>query len=222
MKISRSLLKMVMCSGILLISGCSTFERIGGDIVELGDALGFSLLQDILTREKIDEDLRIARAAGTPLTDPARRQDLEKIYGMISKTTKATKYSDNRIKIHSDGSLTGSNDRSELDFFIRAAAETLHEGYDGFVVVHLDYYKAGPQFFSLTPNLNLSSERWIGTYEGFLKHRNEQNMFDTRSGISRKVRQGVILMVKDEDFPNRDRFDAWQIYSNLIEARYAL
>jgi len=55
-----------------------------------------------------------------------------------------------------------------------------------------------------------------------LRHRNEQNMFETRSGMNRKVRHGIILMVMDEQFPNRDRFDARDMYFNLIEARYAL
>ena len=222
MKITRSLLKIVTCSSVLLISGCSTLDKAGSGVAEIGNALSFSALSSLFVKNKVSDELRIARADGVPLVEAPRHQDLQKIYSKISKTTKATKYSDNRIKIHSDGALIGSNDRSELDFFIRAAAETLHEGYDGFVVVHLDYYNPGPRILSLTPNVNFSSERWIGTYESFLQHRNDQNMFETRSGINRKVRQGVILMVNDEEFPNRDRFDAWQIYSNLIEARYAL
>lgn len=222
MQVSNIFFNILAIASLALVPACSTVGKVKSDTINFGDALTFSLLSDILGRHEIDEDLRQARENGLSLMDPARRADLERIYKKVSNSTNARKYSDNRIKIHSDGAFTGSNDRSELDFFIRAAAETLNEGYDGFVIVHLDYYKPGPQLLSLTPNLSLSSERWIGTYENFLQHRNEKNIFETRAGVNRKVRQGVILLVNKEDFPNRDRFDAWQIYSNLIEARYAL
>lgn len=222
MKLSNIFFSMIAISSLTLLHACSTLDKVKDDALHFGDDLTFSLLSDILGRYEIDDDLRKAREEGLSLMDPARRADLERIYKKVSDSTQATKYSDNRIKIHSDGTLIGSNDRSELDFFIRSAVEAINEGYDGFVIVHLDYYKPGPQILAIKPNLSLSSERWIGTYESFLQHRNEQNMFGTRSGINRKVRQGVILLVNEEDFPNRDRFDAWQIYSNLIEARYAL
>lgn len=222
MKLSTILCNAIAVSSLTLISACSTLDKVKDDAIHFGDDLTSSLLPDILGKYEIDEDLRQAREDGLSLIDPARRADLERIYKKVTDSTKAIKYSDNRIKIHSDGALLGSTDRSELDFFIRAAVETINEGYDGFVVVHLDYYKPGPQFLSLTPNLSFSSERWIGTYENFLQHRNEQNMFETRSGVNRKVRQGVILLVNKEEFPNRDRFDALQIYANLIETRYAL
>lgn len=222
MKIRRHLFLALASSGLFLTPACSTSSQVQRSFLEFGDTITFNLLSDLLTTNEEEKALKDARAQGLPLMNPARRADLDKIYKEVSHSTKATKYSDNRIKIHSDGALIGTNDRSELDFFIRAAAETLTEGYDGFVVVHLDYYKPGPRLLSLTPNLNMSSDRWIGTYESFLRHRNEKNMFETRSGVNRKVRQGVILMINDADFPNRDRFDATQIYQNLIEARYGL
>jgi len=224
MTLRRPICLVLACASISLTNACSTItspDRPNG-LKSLSELPPFSLLTDILTTTEDERAIRDARAQGLSLMDPSRKPDLDQVFKAVYNATKATKYSDNRIKIHSDGAIIGSNDRSELDFFIRAAAETLQEGYDGFVVVHLDYYKAGPQLFSLTPNLNFSSDRWIGTYEGFLKHRNEHNMFETRSGVNRKVRQGVILMVKDDDFPNRDRFDASEIYLNLLETRFNL
>lgn len=222
MSLSNIFFNMMAISSLVFLQACSTLDKVKDDALHFGDDLTFSLLSDILGGYEIDDDLRQAREKGLALTDAARKADLDRIYKKVISSTKATKYSDNRIKIHSNGALIGSTDRSELDFFIRAAVETLNEGYDGFVVVHLDYYKPGSQILPLTPSLNLSSQRWIGTYESFLQHRNEQNMFESKSGVNRKVRQGVILLVNEKDFPNRDRFDAWQIYSNLIEARYAL
>ena len=211
-----------VCMSLLFVSGCKTVTDQNSASGELRHAGPFSALTNILTTSEKQKALDEARAQGLTLMDPARKADLDKIYAKVLEETRATKYSDNRVKIHSHGALLGSNDRSELDFFIRASAEVLNEGYDGFVIVHLDYSSPRPQLFSLTPNLTFSDDRWIGTYESFLTNRNEQNIFETRSGINRKVRDGVILLLNDEDFPNRDRFNASQIYMNLIEARFDL
>lgn len=208
------------------ITGVVSCTTTSGESVEnFSDVLKtspFKSLKMLLKTSEEKRELREARAKGYALTHPERAADLRKTFSKVYKNTTARKYSDNRVRINSDGALIGSNDKSELDFFVRAAAETLNAGYDGFVVVHLDYFKPGPQLFALTPNMNLSSDRWIGTYENFLRHRNEQNIFSTRSGMNRKVRHGVILMIKSDEFPNRDRFNAADMYVNLMEARYAL
>lgn len=204
------------------LTGCSTMPKTPTEVDPDVKANLLSSLTNFFKPSDQDVKLNAAREQHLPLTHADRRQDLETTHERVMNSTDAILFSDNRVKIMSEGALIGSNERSELDFFIRSATEALNAGYDGFVIVHLDYHNPGPQFLPLTPSISLSSDRWIGTYEQFLVHRNEQNLFAKRSSVNRKVRQGVILLVKDEQFPNRERFNATEIYFNLIEARYAL
>lgn len=150
------------------------------------------------------------------LTDPAREDDLMRVWYDIIKWTDALKLSDQRLSINSRGRFFGSKRHSETNFFIRASAETMREGYDGFVIVHLDYLDVRPKLISITPDISFAGKRWIGNYEDFRENLNEQNMFSGPKKARRKTMDGVIMMVNDEDYPNRDRFDANEIYMNYL------
>ena len=64
--------------------------------------------------------------------------------------------------------------------------------------------------------MSFSSRRWIGNYEDFRENLNEQNMFDSKKKAGKKTMDGVILMLNDDQYPNRDRFNAKEIYLNYL------
>ena len=176
-------------------------------------------LVDGPTADDIEAQQRKEALRKLPITHPDRAVELTKIWDNVNKWTTAMPLSDDRISIRSDGSLFNGKGRSEHKVFIRAAAETLRSGHDGFVIVHLDYHDVKPQFLSLTPKVTFASKRWIGNFEDFRENRNEQNMFDSRSSVGNKILDGVIMVVKEDEFPNRDRFSAKEIYLNYLTYR---
>ena len=151
-----------------------------------------------------------------PITHPDRQQEFNNIWRAISRATKAVPISDNRVRISSKGTLATKDDKSQQNFLIRAAAETLRAKKDGFAILHLDYFTQGPSLQSLTPEINLSGRRWIGNYEELLDNRNDQTLFARRRTIKNKAMDGVILMLNEDEFRNRDRFSADEVYLNLL------
>lgn len=198
------------------LSSCQTMVAKGPGFMDSAPVADLMAIFHPLSPE---EKARREYITSLPITHPDRSEEFNKIWRNISKHTSALPVSDKRIKIKSDGMLLDKHETSETGFFIRAAAETLKAGHDGFVIVHLDYYSPGPKLFQITPDMNFSSRSWIGNYEDFLDHRNEQNMFSSRGKTMRKVRDGVILMVDKTEFPNRDRFSANEIYLNYMNAK---
>lgn len=175
----------------------------------------------IKKRQVLSAEKRAQRdyLASLPITHPERKAEFDVLWGHLQKGTKSYPISDKRIRVEADATLFSDQDITEQNFFIRASAETLKAGHDGFVVVHLDYHKPAPTLGSFIPDMNFSSRRWMGNFEDFLDNKNEQNMFSTRGQVRRKAIDGIILMVDDEDYPNRDRFSANEIYFNLLDAK---
>lgn len=179
------------------------------------------IIELIQKRQTLSAEKRARRdyLATFPITHPERKAEFDVLWGHLQSATVSYPVSDKRLRVKADATLFSNQDITEQNFFIRAAAETLKAGHDGFVVVHLDYYKPAPNIGSLIPDMNFSSRRWIGNYEDFLDNKNEQNMFSSRGQVRRKALDGVILMIDDEDYPNRDRFSANEIYFNLLDAK---
>ena len=177
--------------------------------------------------QKISDEIRHKEIEKLPITDPLRKEEFFEVLNNVSNHTKAIPLSDNRLRIstrntvffHNQGPMLSGENLTEQNFFIRAAAETLKAGYDGFAIVHIDYYKTGVKLINLTPSISFSSQRWIGTYEDFLDNKNEQNMFSSRRKVEKKMMDGIIIMLNNEDHPNRKRFSADEIYLNLITYR---
>ena len=167
--------------------------------------------EEDLEKQRIKREL-----AALPITHPRRQEEFSKIWKNVVRHTETMPISDGRIRIRSEGTLFAGENISEQNFFIRAAAETIKSGHDGFVVMHLDYYSPTPRILRLTPNVTFNSRRWLGNYEDFLENRNEQNMFSSRTAVENKILDGVILVMNEDDYPNRDRFDAQDIYLNLL------
>lgn len=199
----------------LLLSACYTAEdgRKGLSIPGVKD-----LAQLISGPSEEEKAARARRDAlrSLHLTDAARKEDLDEVWEDITNWTDARVLSDGRLSVRSKGRFFGSKRHSETNFFIRAAAETMRNDYDGFVIVHMDYFDVAPKLFSLTPDLSLGGRRWIGNYEDFRENMNEQNLFGNTEKAGKKTMDGVILMINDEDFPNRDRFNANEIYLNYL------
>jgi len=206
-QLTVSLLAVTLSTGF--IGGCSTSTR--GYQIEPSE-------QEVLETEhlKLIEQENEARLTALPITHPERQSELDELWNHLLSYTKAMPVSDNRVRIRSAGTSFASDDVSEQNFLLRAAAETLLAKKDGFVVMHLDYYKDGLRLPSLTPGLGLSSRRWIGNYEDLLENRNEQNIFSSRRRVRNKAMDGVILLLDKEEFPNRDRFTASEVYLNLL------
>jgi len=157
-----------------------------------------------------------AQAAGLPITHPERAEEFKLLWGDIGAHTTAIPISDSRVRIQSKGKLISGEDKPAHNFLIRAASETINAKKDGFVILHVDYVSSGSILPSISPSLNISSRGWIGTYEDFLEDRNEQNIFSGNNAIKKKAVDGVIMMIDKDEFPNRDRFTASEIYSNLL------
>lgn len=168
------------------------------------------------SEESLVERERKAKLAALPITHPDRKADLDDWWSHLYSHTKAIPISDNRFRVSASGTSFAKDDISEQNFLIRAAAETLQAKKDGFVVMQLNYHNDGFAFPSLASNIGLSSKRWIGNYEDFRENRNEQNIFSGRRSIRNKAMDGVILMLDKDEFPNRDRFSALELYSNLL------
>lgn len=202
------------------LAGCSTIKAPKlPPAPQLNKLPPFVQIIDLLKRRNrvsTEEHIRLSKL---PITHPDRDKEFNKIWRRITKDTKSIPISDKRLRIDADGTLFGGKNISEQNFFIRAAAETLKAGHDGFVVVHLDYFSPGPNLLKLVPDMNFSSRRWIGNYEDFLENRNEQNMFSSRRKVEKKGLDGVIYMLDKTDYPNRDRFSANEIYQNLLDYR---
>lgn len=210
----------IALSGTIGLMGCSTIKPPKlPPAPQLNKLPPFVQIIDLLkgkNRISTEEHMRISKL---PITHPERAKEFNKLWRRISKDTRSIPISDKRLRIDADGTLFGGENISEQNFFIRAAAETLKAGHDGFVVVHLDYFSPGPDLLKLVPDMNFSSRRWIGNYEDFLDNRNEQNMFSSRRKVEKKGLDGVIYMLNKEDHPNRDRFSANEIYLNLLNYR---
>ncbi|MEP3890290.1 MAG: hypothetical protein ABJN69_07465 [Hellea sp.] len=202
------------------LAGCSTLKAPKlPPAPQLNKLPPFVQIIDLLSgRNKVSTEEHI-RLSALPITHPDRAKEFNKIWRRISRDTNSIPISDKRLRIDADGTLFGGENISEQNFFIRAAAETLKAGHDGFVVVHLDYFSPGPDLLKLVPDMNFSSRRWIGNYEDFLDNRNEQNMFSSRGKVEKKGLDGVIYMLNADDHPNRSRFSANEIYNNLINYR---
>lgn len=203
-----------VCAAALLASCASINDPFEGMNVPVLTNL-VQILKGPTAEEKEARARKIALRS-LHLTDPAREEDLNKVWKDIVIWTEARLLSDSRLSIRSKGRFFGSKRHSETNFFIRAAAETMRNEYDGFVIVHMDYFDVAPKIFSLTPDISLGGRRWIGNYENFRENMNEQNLFDNPEKAGRKTMDGVILMMNDEDFPNRDRFNANEIYLNYL------
>lgn len=162
-----------------------------------------------------DQALKAALAA-LPITHPDRKEDFDEWWSHLVSHTKAISISDNRVNIQASGTTFAKEDISQHNFLLRAAAETLRAEKDGFVITQLDYHNDGIPLPSLGPSLNISNRRWIGNYEDLREDRNEQNIFSSRRNIRNKAIDGVILQLNKDEFPNRDRFSASELYSNLL------
>lgn len=198
-----------------LLSACYTAED-GRKGLSLPGISDLAQLLGGPTAEEKEAKARKLALRSLHLTDPAREDDLNEVWKDIVVWTDARLLSDSRLSIRSKGRFFGSKRHSETNFFIRAAAETMRNDYDGFVIVHMDYFGVAPKIFSLTPDISLGGRRWIGNYENFRENMNEQNLFDNPEKAGRKTMDGVILMMNKEDFPNRDRFNANEIYLNYL------
>lgn len=166
-----------------------------------------------------DETLNVqerARLAALSITHPDREKEFDEMWDDLYAHTKSIPISDNRIRIRAKGAHLSGRETSEQNFLLRAATETLRSKKDGFVIMHLDYHNDGLTIPSLAPNLSLSSRRWIGNYEDLREDRNEQNMFSSRRKVRKKALDGVIIQMNKDDFPNRERFSASEIYLNLF------
>lgn len=205
----------ITAGSALLMSACYTADdgRKGVDLPIVSD-LG-RLINGPTPAEK-EAKARKKEILQLHLTDPRRERDYARVWRHITNWTDARKLSDQRMSIRAKGKYLGNKRRSETNFFIRAAAETIRNDYDGFVIVHMDYFDVTPKLPSLTPNITLGGRRWIGNYEDFRDNMNEQNLFSDVSKAGRKTMDGVILMLNADEFPNRDRFNANEIYMNYL------
>lgn len=205
-QLTLSLLAGSLSTGI--IGGCATTDN--------SEKIPSPRLDQMLgsqSRTKTEEE----KLSALSITHPGREKELDEMWADVTKHTEATVMSDNRMRIKAKGKVFSRRNISEHNFFIRAAAETLRRGKDGFVIKQIDFYSEGAPWSFLSPSLNLSSSSWIGNYEDFRENRNEQNIFSSRRSIRNKAMDGVILLLDKTEFPNRDRFTAHEIYLNLLD-----
>jgi len=193
-----------------LLAGTLTLPLGACSTTSARSILGGPTKRQILARE---EEARLAKFH---ITHPERQEEFNALWKYIHEHTNATPISDGRIRIESTGRILFKNKSSEENFLIRAASETLLAKKSGFVITHLDYFRNGLPLPSLASNISLSGRRWIGNYEDLRKDRNEQNLLSSRGKTLNKAIDGVILLLNKDEFPNRDRFSANELYMNLI------
>lgn len=182
----------------------------------LAGSFSTGVLGGCSTTRRVEDVAQEARLASLSITHPERQGEFNKILRSVASHTDAMVVSDSRVRIQSNGTLFNGKNISEQNFFIRAASETLKQGKEGFVVKQIDFVRTGTPWAFLGSNLNLSTRSWIGNYEDFRANRNEQNIFSSQSSISNKGMEGVILLLDKDEFPNRDRFTAADIYLNIV------
>ncbi len=201
----------------VILSGCATHSS-----TKAKNLSPFAKISQLINgpSETETEEIRLKEdLQKLPITDPRRQDDLNRLWYKVAEMTEAMPLSDNRIHIKSKGGILFiTEQKTEHNFFIRAAAETLRSGNDGFVIVHLDYYNAYPKPLSFVPQIQTSSRPWIGNYEDFRRNRSEQNMFSGGEGDGKRI-DGVIMVLSDETYPNRERFSAEEIYLNYLTYR---
>ena len=168
-----------------------------------------------LEQRRLNNELR-----KLPITDPLREADLNDVWYHSTKYTKSMPVADNRIQISSYGTLIRGSDYTEQNFFIRASAETLRSGYDGFVILHMEYRDTKPKVLSFIPDTPFLSKLWIGNYEDYSLNRHQQNLFSGGKAGGKTIK-AVILVLDEAEYPTRDRFSAQEIFDNYLSHRAA-
>ncbi len=214
-KFSKFAMSAVIVCGLTL-SGCQTGKSPTSLLTAITPFDEIIKLLKGPSSEELAAKTRKAELRKLPILDPKRWDDQVALWQDVAKASEAQPLSDQRVRIKAKGSIFGGPRHSETNFFIRAAGETKRSGYDGFVIVHMDYFSTMPKLISLTPSISFSSRRWIGNYEDFRENLNEQNMFSSKKKAGKKTMDGVILMLNKDEFRNRDRFNAEEIYLNYL------
>lgn len=188
------------CAACLSISACSSLPKVPSPLSGIKSAVAapFSIFRDERTPEQKRDDRIIAA------------------YDSVTSKTDVRVLPGDRLQVSTRGRLPGSLNRLEDAFLIRAAAETINQDFDGFIIVYVDYEDSGFKFFT-SPIETYPEAVEISTYEDFLVHTEEQNFFASRSARSQKRLQGIVIMVNAEDHPNGRYFGARDTYDAMIE-----
>ena len=150
------------------------------------------------------------------MTEQERREaERSKAWNKLTHRTTVQAVGNNRLEIEARGSLGNGIQKVEDTFLTRAAAETVREGYDGFVITYLTYESEFP--VSFTNGFTSFPETVdISTYEEFLSYSKEQRIMVSAGAMNFKRIKGVIVMVKKDDRRYGTYFDADDLFENFI------
>lgn len=185
---------------------CVSFSIIVGCASVLGDS-------GLAPREVFQSFL----SGSKPLSDYERQElDRSKAWKTLVGRSEVQSISNARLEIEASGSLGNGIQKVEDTFLTRAAAETLREGYDGFVIRYLAYESQFPVSMSNGFTTFPETVR-IDSYEEFLSYSREQRLFLSAGGMGFKKISGVIEMHNDGDDSHIEFFDARELFENFIE-----
>jgi hypothetical protein len=183
-------------------------------------ALAFSLLSACansgLPNPNFGEMIRNIFPSFERMTEQERREaNRSKAWDKLTFRTSVQAVGNNRLEIEARGSLGKGIQKVEDTFLTRAAAETIREGYDGFIISYLDYESQFP--VSMTNGFTSFPETVeISTYEEFLSYSKEQRIMMSAGAMNFKKIRGVIVMLKEEDNRLGAYFDADELFENFI------
>lgn len=145
------------------------------------------------------------------------KRKVDRAWGRVIKRTQVQYITNDRIRVETESGFTLGRENAEQALLIRAAAETLKAGYDGFIIRYLSYETKFP--FSLADSINTFPEDIdIRTYEEFLTYSEEQTMFVSGAGQGFQSVTSVIQFIKAEGASQGRYFPAQEVYKNLMES----
>lgn len=144
-----------------------------------------------------------------------REAERSKAWNKLTHRTAVQAVGNDRLDIEAKGSLGNGIQKVEDTFLTRAAAETVREGYDGFVITYLTYESQFP--VHITNGFTSFPETVeISTYEEFLSYSKEQRIMMSAGALNFKKIRGVIVMIKKDDPRHGIYFDANELFENFI------
>lgn len=154
---------------------------------------------------------------GEVFRDPRSQQ--EQTWEEIAAHTELVRIGADRLSIEARGGPATGAGTVDLRLLVRASAQTLHEGYTHFAIVHVrdrNLPIAGRLFGS---SVYGSETVWIGNYESYVASRYERDYAAAPRAWIRPGVEAVILMLNEEDRRSRRAFDARAVYDSLIVER---
>ena len=140
----------------------------------------------------------------------------EQAWARIIKFTKFRQMGDDRARIDVTSPFIMEIEEMEYILLGRAAGEAARAGYKSFSIVYLNYEGGRGLGSLLVPEINLTTNDWIGSYEELVIARENQRLTGNYSKIGGKNIEAVVLFLPEEDRRRRETFPATDVYLAMM------